>query len=81
VGVAGLQVRPGVDDGNDRLARPLLRRVTHLHRTGAMAEGPEICRAEPARGPQFGGRLASNWHVCPTQGVLLRWPRAIAPPP
>jgi len=31
--VAGLGVRPGVEDRNHRAVFPLLRRVTHLHST------------------------------------------------
>ena len=37
-----------------RLAGPLLRRVAHLHRAGAMAEGSEVRRTEPSRRTQFG---------------------------
>ncbi|MCY1231622.1 hypothetical protein D9M72_440770 [compost metagenome] len=37
VGVAGIDIRPRIDDGDERLAHPLARRVAHLHDAGAMA--------------------------------------------
>jgi len=42
--VAGLRVRPGIEDRDHRAVLPLLRRVAHLHGARAMAEGAEIVR-------------------------------------
>src|ERR1700676_5448460 len=36
--VAGLRVRPGVEDRDHRTIFPFLRRVAHLHRARTMAE-------------------------------------------
>src|SRR5580704_15832261 len=47
--VAGLRIRPGVEDRDHRPALPFLRRIAHLHRARAMAKGPQIIRREPAR--------------------------------
>src|SRR3981081_2421473 len=57
VHVAGLSVRPGVEDGDDRPADPILRRVAHLHGARAMAEGAQIVGREPARAAELGGGL------------------------
>ena len=59
--VAGLRVRPGVEDRDHRAALPLLRRVAHLHRARAMAEGTEIVGRKPARAAQ---RFRSFFLVC-----------------
>ena len=50
--VAGLRVRPGIEDRDHRAAFPLLRRITHLHGARAMAEGAEIVGRKPARAAQ-----------------------------
>ena len=54
MGMAWLQIGPGVEDGDHRLASPLLGRVAHLHRPRPMAEGAQIGRSEPPRGAQIG---------------------------
>src|SRR6201999_897320 len=41
-------------DGDDRPVLPLLRRVAHLHRARAMAEGAKIVGSEPARAAELG---------------------------
>ena len=61
--VAGLRVRPGVEDRDDRAALPLLRRVAHLHRARAMAEGAQIVGREPARAAELVGGLFLVGHV------------------
>ena len=50
--VAGLRVRPGVEDRDHRAVLPLLRRIAHLHGARAVAEGPQIVGREPARAAQ-----------------------------
>src|ERR1017187_6773597 len=60
--VAGLRIRPGVENGDDRTAAPFLRRVAHLHRARAMAEGPEIVGREPARAAER-FRTFLFWHL------------------
>src|SRR5262249_42237730 len=63
VHVAGLRIRPGVEDGDDRPVLPLLRCVTHLHRTGAVAEGAEVVGRKPARAAQLFRPLGPVDHV------------------
>src|SRR5579859_4078384 len=46
--VAGLRIRPGIEDRNHRAALPFLRRIAHLHGARAMAKRPEIVWREPA---------------------------------
>ncbi|KAH2812032.1 hypothetical protein KXV85_005237, partial [Aspergillus fumigatus] len=53
VHVAGLRIRPCVEDGDDRAVLPFLRRVSHLHRARTVAEGAEIIGGEPARAAQL----------------------------
>jgi hypothetical protein len=50
VHMAGLQVRPSVNDGDNRFTLPLLRRVAHLHGAGAVAERTQVGWAEPVDG-------------------------------
>ena len=45
VHVAVVEVRPGVEDRDDRLAHVVGRAVTHLHDARAVAEGAEVVRA------------------------------------
>src|SRR5882724_4747846 len=61
--VAGLRVRPGVEDRDHRAALPLLRRVTHLHGARAMAKGTKIVGREPARAAELVGILFPVGHV------------------
>ena len=61
--VAGLRVRPGVEDRDDGPALPLLRRIAHLHRARAVAEGPEIVGREPAGAAELVGGLFLVGHV------------------
>src|SRR6267378_4718246 len=61
--VAGLRVRPGVEDRDDRAALPLLRRVTHLHGARAMAKGAQIVGRKPARAAELVGALFLVDHV------------------
>ena len=59
VHVAGLQVGPGVQDRDDGLAGPFLRRVAHLHRARPVPETAQVGRAEPAGAAQVGRPLAA----------------------
>jgi hypothetical protein len=49
VGVALGEVRPGVDDADDRLALELLHRIADLVHAAAVPERAEIVGREPAR--------------------------------
>ncbi len=60
--MARVGVRPGVEDGDDRLVRPFLRRVAHLHRPRTVAEAAQVVRREPARAAQVLGSLVPFWH-------------------
>ena len=53
VHVAGIEVRPAVQDGNQRLAFPVLAVVPHLHDPGAMVEGAKVIVRQPALAAQF----------------------------
>ena len=57
VGVAVVDVRPGIDDRNDRLARVVGAVVAHLRGARAMAEGAQVLDAEPSVRAQFFGLL------------------------
>ena len=62
VHVAGLRVRPGVEDRDHGAALPLLRRVAHLHGARTMAEGAQIVGGEPARAAQRFRMFLVVWH-------------------
>ena len=63
--VAGLRVRPGVEDRDDRTALPFLRRVAHLHGARAMAKGAKIVGRKPARATErFGTFLVCHAGTC-----------------
>ena len=53
VGVAGIDVAPGVDDGDHRLAGVVAAVVTHLRRARAVAEGAHVLGAVPAVAAQL----------------------------
>src|SRR5260370_41041585 len=61
--VAGLRVRPRVEDRDHLTALPFLRRVTHLRGARAMAKGAEIVGREPARAAELVGTLFPVGHV------------------
>src|SRR5579875_1006860 len=52
MGMAGIDVAPGVDDGDDRLVGEILARIPHLQHAGAMAEGAQVLDAKPAMAAQ-----------------------------
>ena len=60
--VAGVEIRPGVDDPDHGPADPILRRVSHLHQPRAMAEAAQIVRREPASAAKLTGLKAALSH-------------------
>ena len=60
VRVAGIDVAPRVDDGDDRLALVIGARVAHLRRARTMAERAHVVGSVPAMGAQIGGFLAGG---------------------
>ncbi|MCY1303093.1 hypothetical protein D9M70_527850 [compost metagenome] len=58
--VARVDVRPRVEDGNDRFASPISRRVPHLHDSGAMSKPTQVVRRKPARTSQIFGFLSHD---------------------
>src|ERR1700733_8892378 len=63
--MAGLRVRPGIENRDHRPVLPLLRRIAHLHRARAMAEGAEIVGREPARAAErFRSFLSCHESTC-----------------
>ena len=60
--VAGIDVTPGVDDRDHRLAGVVAARVAHLRGPRAVAEGAQIRGAIPAPGAQVFGNLAGFLH-------------------
>ena len=52
MGVTGLRIGPGVHDGNDGFAVPILLVVAHLHFAGTMAKGTQVVWREPAGAAQ-----------------------------
>src|SRR6202158_3346125 len=69
--VAGLRVRPGIEDRDHGAVLPLLRRVAHLHGAGAVAEGAQIVGREPARSAE---RFRAFFLLChnPTRSRPIR---------
>ncbi len=65
--VAGIDVRPGIDDADHRLADEVVVVVAHLQRTRAMPERAQVGRAEPAVAAEGLGRLAGHGSV---SGIL-----------
>src|SRR5437660_12033377 len=70
--VAGLRVRPGVENRDDRPAFPFLRRVAHLHGARAVTERAEIVGRERARAAEFGGVLLVAHDCVPHFWTVLR---------
>ena len=66
MGVAGIQIRPGIEDADDRFSGKILRGIAHLFRPRAMAKGAQIIRSKPTVRAQAFGRAAgtgeSVWH-------------------
>ena len=60
VRVAGIDVAPGVEDGDDRLAGVVAAVKAHLRGARAVAEGAEILDAVPAMASEFFGLLAGG---------------------
>ena len=52
VAVTRVDVGPGVDDRDHRLADPVVGRVAHLHQARAVAEAAQVVGREPARAAQ-----------------------------
>ena len=67
MGVAGVEVRPGVEDADHRPADPILGRIAHLHHARAMAEAAQIVGGEPARAAQLFG-LFGHRFLLPLRG-------------
>ena len=73
-----VEVGPGVEDADHRLARVVRRAVAHLHHPRAMAEAPEVVRREPARRAQSRGdflRTAAPPRPAPPVRASPRSPR------
>ena len=56
--VTGVDVAPGVDDGDDRLAEIVAARIAHLRGARMMPELAQVARAEPAVRAQLLGFFA-----------------------
>ncbi len=63
--VARVDVAPGVDDRDDRLAEIVGARIAHLRGARMMAELPHVVRAIPAMRTEFFGLLAACGHCNP----------------
>src|SRR5689334_21186529 len=61
--MALIEIGPGVDDPDDRLADVIVGRITHLIHAGAMAERTKVVRQEPARAAQFFGFFTVHYTV------------------
>src|SRR4051812_45887880 len=59
--VAGIDVRPRVDDRDNRLARIVASVVAHLRGARAMTEGAQVLCAVPTVAAQLFGFLHSNF--------------------
>ena len=80
VHVAGVEVGPGVEDADDRLAHVVGGAVAHLHDARAVAEAAEVVGCEPAGGAELLGGLlvGAVEHGCPQTGVSSGWPAKCA---
>jgi len=58
--VALIDIAPGIHDGNDGLAFPVLGAVAHLHETRTMAHGAHVVGPEPAGAAQLVGGKATG---------------------
>ena len=70
VGVALVDVGPGIDDPDDRLALPIDRRVAHLHEARTVAERAQVVRREPACTTQ--GVIGAAGHGCGHPGGTVK---------
>src|SRR3546814_17184498 len=73
MGVAGVDLGPGVDHRDHRLAGPVGPVVAHLQRARAMAERPEVVGAVPTVAAQILVTLAR--HLVSSPGASCRPPR------
>jgi hypothetical protein len=65
VAVADTNVAPGAEDGDDRLAFPVLRALVQLHHTGAATKRAHVVRGKPARAAQvLVGFLGHSMLLC-----------------
>jgi hypothetical protein len=60
--VAGINVAPGIDDGDHGLAAPIACVIADLPQARAMAEGAQIAHPEPAMAAQIFGTLFRAHH-------------------
>src|SRR5579863_167907 len=60
--VAGVDIAPGVDDADHRLANPVGAVVARLLQARAMAERAQVVFAEPAIAAQVLGRFLLRFH-------------------
>src|SRR6185437_16656257 len=51
--LAGIQIAPGVEDADDRLAGPILLVIAHLLHARAMAKRTEIIRPQPSQAAEL----------------------------
>src|SRR3546814_2786623 len=70
MGVAGVDLGPGVDHRDHRLAGPVGPVVAHLQRARAMAERPEVVGAVPTVAAQILVTLAR--HLVSSPGASCR---------
>ena len=61
VRVTGIDIAPGVDDGDQRLAGVVLAGKAHLQRARAVAEGAQILGAVPAVAAELFGGFSGHW--------------------
>ena len=74
--MAGGQIRPCVQNGDDRFAVPIVVIQTHLHGTAPVTHGPEIVRRKPAGRTQVFGFLG---RFLAFHAVLVQLPFAVRP--
>jgi hypothetical protein len=74
--VARIDVGPGIKDRDDRPSLPIRRSVAHLHDAGAVPEGSQIVRTEPAGASERLWRFFWVRHeALPEIALGQRWPR------
>jgi hypothetical protein len=64
MGVTKIDVAPGVDDGDDRFAGPVLGVEATLPQTRAVAEGAQIADAEPAMAAEVLRTFPGHFKAC-----------------